>query len=155
MEDLALVANSPSHLQALIDALSDFCASAGLEISATKTQVMQFLPLVCNQPLPNILSLLAPKQLPRYLSSTPITNISASLFVTEVIPRTTCQLQGTTWQAHMQILIAPAILWLGVWQACSTAVAILYVDCDHLSHVCRELWGVHPRSAAQRRMTAQ
>ena len=45
-DDLALVANFPSHLQGLIDALSDFCASAGLEISATKTQVMQFLPLV-------------------------------------------------------------------------------------------------------------
>ena len=30
-DDLALVANSPSHLQGLIDALSDFCASAGLE----------------------------------------------------------------------------------------------------------------------------
>ena len=51
-DDLALVANSPSHLQGLIDALSDFCASAGLEISATKTQVMQFLPLVRNRPLP-------------------------------------------------------------------------------------------------------
>ena len=51
-DDLALVANSPSHLQGLIDALSDFCASAGREISATKTQVMQFLPLVRNRPLP-------------------------------------------------------------------------------------------------------
>ena len=51
-DDLALVANSPSHLQGLIDALSDFCASAGLEISATKTQVMQFLPLVRSQSPP-------------------------------------------------------------------------------------------------------
>ncbi len=51
-DDLALVANSPSHLQALIDNLSEFCACPGLMISATKTQVMQFLPPVCNQPLP-------------------------------------------------------------------------------------------------------
>ena len=51
-DDLALVAKSPSHLQGLIDALSDFCASAGLEISATKILVMQFLPLVRNRPSP-------------------------------------------------------------------------------------------------------
>ena len=35
-DDLALVANFPFHLQGLIDALSDFCASAGLEVSATQ-----------------------------------------------------------------------------------------------------------------------
>ena len=35
--DLALIAQPPSHLQALIDPLSDFCASAGYEISATKS----------------------------------------------------------------------------------------------------------------------
>ncbi len=43
-DDLVLVANSPSHLQALIDALSNSCASAGLETN-NKTQMMQFLPL--------------------------------------------------------------------------------------------------------------
>ena len=51
-DDLALVANSPFS-----PAGSDRCPvrllrSAGLEISATKTQVMQFLPLVRNRPLP-------------------------------------------------------------------------------------------------------
>ena len=51
-DDLALVANFPSHLQALIDALSDDCASADLGISATKTLVMQFLHLVYNHFLP-------------------------------------------------------------------------------------------------------
>ncbi len=50
-DDLALLASSPSELQALIDALAEFCGAAGLEVSAAKTQVMQFAPLAySNQP---------------------------------------------------------------------------------------------------------
>ncbi len=51
-DDLALLANCPLQLQALIDALAEFCSSAGLAVSAAKTQVMQFLPRMRGQALP-------------------------------------------------------------------------------------------------------
>ena len=80
-DDLALLANCPLQLQGLIDALAAFCSSAGLEISAAKTQVMQFLPRIRGQ--------VHPLHLFRYGSnaatSTPLlnhfTHISISVFI--------------------------------------------------------------------------
>ena len=41
-DDICLVASSPEQLQALIDALSSYCAMLHMEISVPKTKVMVF-----------------------------------------------------------------------------------------------------------------
>ncbi len=130
-DDLALVANSPSHLQTLINALSDFCASAGLEISATKTQVMQFLPLVRNQALPVQHSFSFGSDTASSLSLVNTTHYKylAATYCSSGNPS-----DSMTAQRHNSgrriCWVATVILYcglLGVWQACSTAVATLYV----------------------------
>ena len=154
-DDLALVSNSPSHLQGLIDALSDFCASAGLEISATKTQVMQFLPLVRNRPLPEQHSFsfgsdtasicLVNTSHYKYLGVTFCSSGNPSDYMPAArhnmvgayagLRRRYC---GLACGKHVR-------LQLPLFTAIVTTSA-MYAG---------ELWGVHPRSAAQRRMTAQ
>ena len=154
-DDLALVSNSPSHLHGLIDALSDFCASAGLEISATKTQVMQFLPLVRNRPLPEQHSFsfgsdtasicLVNTSHYKYLGVTFCSSGNPSDYMPAArhnmvgayagLRRRYC---GLACGKHVR-------LQLPLFTAIVTTSA-MYAG---------ELWGVHPRSAAQRRMTAQ
>ncbi|DBA94877.1 TPA: hypothetical protein ACH3X1_016747 [Trebouxia sp. C0004] len=44
-DDICLMASSPEHLQALIDALSSYCAILHMEISVSKTKIMVVLPV--------------------------------------------------------------------------------------------------------------
>ncbi len=44
-DDICLMASSPEHLQALIDALSSYCAILHMEISVLKTKVMVVSPV--------------------------------------------------------------------------------------------------------------
>ena len=143
-------------MQGLIDALSDFCASAGLEISATKTQAMQFLPLVRNRPLPEQHSFsfgsdtasICPVNTSRY--KYPGVTFCSSGNTSDYMPAARHNMVGAyiCW-------IAAALLWVGVRQACSPAVAALHRIVTTSAMYAGELWRVHPRSAAQRRMTAR
>ena len=49
-DDICLMASSPEHLQALIDALSSYCAVLHMEISVLKTKVM----IVSHVPAPAV-----------------------------------------------------------------------------------------------------
>lgn len=42
-DDIVMLATCREHLQALLDALSDFCSAVGLTVNPQKTQVMQFV----------------------------------------------------------------------------------------------------------------
>ncbi len=57
-DDIVLMDSTPANLQRLLASLAAFCAACGLDISRSKTKVMQFLPLRrCSQPwqIPSIL----------------------------------------------------------------------------------------------------
>lgn len=46
------------------------------------------------------------------------------------------------WQRRCMCWIVTALLWLGVWQACLTALALLHHDFDHISQYAGDnLWG--------------
>ncbi len=143
-DDLALVTNSPSHLQALICALSYICASAGLDVKATKFHQNQgdAVPPTALQSTPACAAFLLfwlRHSFFKYLSSIlPTLKMSTSSFVAQVILRTMYMptarhdMAGICW-------ITMALLWLGLWQACSTAIATLYGDFDHVSQPCMPL----------------
>jgi hypothetical protein len=50
-DDIVLMDSTPANLQRLLDSLAAFCTACGLDISRSKTKVMQFLPpRQCSQP---------------------------------------------------------------------------------------------------------
>ena len=51
-DDIALVDSAPAGLQRLLDALAAFCAAVGLDVSFGKTKVLQLLPQLNRQPPP-------------------------------------------------------------------------------------------------------
>ena len=154
-DDLALLANCPLQLQGLIDALAAFCSSAGLEISAAKTQVMQFLPRIRGP--------VHPLHLFRYGSnaatSTPLLNTSTYKYLgihfcssgnpsdyMKPARDNISRAYGSMRRRYCGLACGK-----NVWLQLQFFMSIVTTTTLYGG----ELWGVHPRTAAQRHITTQ
>lgn len=142
-DDIVLLAEDPGQLQRLIDALSGFCLSVGLDISAGKTQVLVFhaaagatLPTFtfAGRPLPHTDSY-------KYLGITFTRSGRAGDGLSQLCSKTGLAYHKTRGKFARLGCGQNLYLQLHLFDACVTATAA--TSCEH--------WGVHPAAAAGRK----
>jgi hypothetical protein len=154
-DDLALLANCPLQLQALIDALAEFCSSAGLAVSAAKTQVMQFLPRMRGQALPlHSFWYGSDAAIPTPLLNTSTYKYLGIHFCSSGNPSDYMKpARDNISRAYHSMRRRYCGLACGknVWLQLQFFMSIVNTTTLYGG----ELWGVHPRTAAQRHITTQ
>ena len=150
-DDIALLADSPTALQQLLDNLCSFCKHTGMDISLSKTKVMQFLPR------PRSRSRSAPSQHHFNRNTVTLENVDSYKYLGVTFKSTGNPVHYMPAARHKITASYHAMRQNYCGLACGTNARLSFFAAAVTSTACYggEIWGVHPRARTEQKKTAR